>query len=78
MARFDMRGRLATIRVPALLIGGEHDRLSSPDHTREIGNEMDGSTGAVISGAGHLVNLDSSDQFNRLLLDFPASHFAFP
>jgi 3-oxoadipate enol-lactonase len=78
MTRFDVRGRLATIRVPALLIGGEHDRLFSPDHTREIGNEMAGSTCAVISGAGHLSNLDSSDQFNRLLLDFLASHFAFP
>ena len=78
MTRFDMRGRLATVRVPALLIGSEEDRLFSPDHTREIGNELAGSTCAVISGAGHLSNLDSSDQFNRLLLDFLASHFAFP
>jgi 3-oxoadipate enol-lactonase len=78
MTRFDIRGRLTTIRVPALLIGGEQDRLFSPDHTREIGNEIAGSICAVISGADHLPNLDSSDQFNRLLLDFLASHFAVP
>jgi len=29
----------------------------------------------LIAAAGHLSNLDSSDQFNRLLLDFLASHF---
>jgi 3-oxoadipate enol-lactonase len=75
MTRFDLRGRLAAIRVPALLIGGEHDRLFSPNHAREIGNEIAGSACAVISGAGHLSNLDSSDQFNRLLLDFLPSHF---
>jgi len=75
MTRFDLRGRLATIRVPALLIGGEHDRLFSPDHMRQIGGEIAGSTCAVIAAAGHLSNLDSSDQFNRLLLDFLASHF---
>jgi len=76
MTRFDLRGRLANVRVPALLIGGEHDRLFSPDQTQEIGIEIAGSVCAVISRAGHLSNLDSSDQFNRLLLDFLASHFA--
>ena len=74
MTRFDLRGRLAAIRAPALLIGGEHDRLFAPEQTRAIADEIDGSACAVISGAGHLSCLDSSDQFNRLLVDFLAAH----
>jgi pimeloyl-ACP methyl ester carboxylesterase len=76
MTRFDLRGRLGAIRAPALLIGGEHDRLFGPEPTREIANEIDGSACAVIPGAGHLSSLDSSDQFNRLLVDFLASRVA--
>jgi pimeloyl-ACP methyl ester carboxylesterase len=75
MTHVDLPGGLATIRVQALLIVGEHDRLFSPDDTRKTGNEIAGSTCAVIAAAAHLSNLDSRDQFNRLLLDFLASHF---
>lgn len=57
MTQFDLRGRLAAIRAPAL-----------------ISDQIAGSRCSVISGAGHLSSLDSSDQFNRLLLDFLAAH----
>jgi 3-oxoadipate enol-lactonase len=66
MNRFDLRGSLGGIRAPVLVISGEHDRLFSPDHGRDIRSEIAGSKFAVISGAGHLSNLDSPDQFNRL------------
>jgi 3-oxoadipate enol-lactonase len=75
MTQFDLRGRLAAIRTPALVISGEHDRLFSPDQSREISGQIAGSRCSVIPGAGHLSSLDSPDQFNRLLLDFLASHF---
>ncbi len=75
MTRFDLRGRLAAVRAPALVIGGEHDRLFSPDQAREIAGEIPGAAYAAILGAGHLSNLDSADQFNRLFLDFLATHF---
>jgi 3-oxoadipate enol-lactonase len=74
MTQFDLRGRLAAIRAPALVISGENDRLFSPDHGREISDQIAGSRCSVIPGAGHLSSLDSSDQFNRLLLDFLAAH----
>jgi 3-oxoadipate enol-lactonase len=77
MTQFDLRGRLAAISAPALVISGEHDRLFSPDQSREISDQIAGSRCSVISGAGHLSSLDSSDQFNRLLLDFLAANF-FP
>ncbi len=73
MTEFDLRGRLATIRAPTLVICGEEDRLFSPDDGRAIADEIAGSAYALIPGAGHLCNLDSADQFNRLLRDFLAA-----
>ena len=70
MTQFDLRGRLAAIRVPTLVISGEHDRLFGPDRSREISGHIVGSRCSIISGAGHLSSLDSPDQFNRVLLDF--------
>jgi 3-oxoadipate enol-lactonase len=72
MTHFDVRRRLGAIRAPSLVICGEHDHLFSPDQAREIASEIAGSAYVVIPGAGHLSSLDSSDQFNRLLLDFLA------
>jgi 3-oxoadipate enol-lactonase len=75
MTEFDLRGRLASIGVPALVISGEHDRLFSPAAAQEIAREIAGSTHEMISGAGHISSLDSADRFNRLLLDFVAARF---
>jgi len=70
MTQFDLRGRLAAIRVPTLVISGEHDRLFGPNRSREISGDIVGSRCSIISVAGHLSSLDSPDQFNRVLLDF--------
>jgi 3-oxoadipate enol-lactonase len=70
MTQFDLRGRLAAIRVPTLVISGEHDCLFSLDQSHEISGHIAGSRCFIISGAGHLSSLDSPDQFNRVLLDF--------
>lgn len=78
MTRFDRRGHLASLRIPALVISGEHDRLFNPEQAREIADEIAGSTYAMIRGACHLSSLDSADRFNRLLLDFLAAHFPVP
>ncbi len=75
MNRFDLSGSLGGIRAPVLVTSGEHDRLFSPDHSRDISSEIHGSKFAVILGAGHLSNLDSPDQFNRSLLTFLAENW---
>ncbi len=75
MTRFDLRGRLTSIGVPALVVSGEHDRLFSPAQAQEIASGIAGSTHEIIPGAGHISSLDSADRFNRLLLDFLAARF---
>jgi len=75
MTRFDLRGRLAAIAVPTLVIAGEQDLLFRADEAREIASEIPSARLAVIAGAGHLSNMDSPDQFNCLMLEFLATHF---
>ncbi len=75
MAGFDLRARLSAVRAPALVIAGEYDRLFSPNQSREMAERIAGARCSVIAGAGHLSNLDSTDRFNPLLLDFLAAHF---
>jgi 3-oxoadipate enol-lactonase len=75
MTQFDLRGRLMAVCVPTLVISGEHDRLFNSEQSREISGGIKGSCCSIILGAGHLSNLDSPDQFNRVLLDFLGGHF---
>ncbi len=70
MTRFDLRGRLGAIRVPTLVVSGEHDRLFTPDQAREIAAGIAGAGVEVIPGAGHISSMDSADRFNRLLMMF--------
>jgi 3-oxoadipate enol-lactonase len=75
MNRFDLRERLRQIRAPVLVISGDRDRLFSVEHGQQIAQGIAGSSFATIPGAGHLSNLDTPDQFNRLLLDFLAANY---
>jgi pimeloyl-ACP methyl ester carboxylesterase len=62
--------RLSEIAIPALVIVGEKD---SPDFHRIAGILREGIPGArkvVIPGAGHVVNMECPDEFNRTVLDF--------
>ena len=72
MTQFDVRGRLATITVPTLVIGGERDLLFGVDGGRAIAREIPNSEFTVIPGAGHISSLDSADRFNHLVLAFLA------
>jgi 3-oxoadipate enol-lactonase len=75
MRHFDQRTRLSAIGAPVLVISGEQDRIFSPEYGQVISSEIAGSRHELLLTAGHLSNLDSPDQFNRLLLAFLADHW---
>lgn len=68
--RRDATPLLAGIRTPALAIGAVQDRAIPPEHSTMIADTIPGCTLAVIPDAGHLVNLERSGAFNRVLLEF--------
>jgi len=69
-ARDDVRGDLAGIRVPTLVIVGRHDAISPPEEMQAIAEAIPGAEFHVIEGAGHMSPLESPDEFNRLLTAF--------
>lgn len=65
----DLRGLLAGIRAPTLVIAGADDPSTPPDHGRLIAEGIAGARLAVIEGAAHLGNIEQAGAYNRLLID---------
>ncbi|WP_027714168.1 alpha/beta fold hydrolase [Desulfuromonas sp. TF] len=58
---------------PALVVGAERDRSVKPEHSRFLAAALPCCTSCIIPGAGHLVNMERPEEFNRCLLDFLGS-----
>lgn len=72
LVTFDRRGDLTRIRVPTLLVAGEHDRNAPPAVMRKMADAIPNSTYMEMKGIGHLLNLEAPDDFDGLLLNFLA------
>lgn len=68
--RADSRPLLAEIDVPILIICGEDDQLIPVSEAEEMRDALPNAELALISGAGHLPNLEQPLEFNELLWDF--------
>ncbi len=64
---------LATISVPTLLVVGEEDVLTPPKEARAMHAAIAGSRLEVISGAGHVSNLERPAAFNHVASEFLTS-----
>ena len=71
---FDRSAEIDRIRVPTLLIYGEHDTLTPPAIGRALHERIAGSEFVEIEGAGHLTNIERPEAFNAALLAFLAKH----
>lgn len=68
--RPDRRHELPNIRVPALVLGGEHDVISPPTEGREIAAALPYGSFVQIPRVGHLSNLEAPEKFVSAVLDF--------
>jgi 3-oxoadipate enol-lactonase len=66
----DRAAPLEKIRVPTLVITSDEDRVYPPSVARDMVKRIPGARLAVISGAGHLSNLEQPAQFNQVVLRF--------
>jgi pimeloyl-ACP methyl ester carboxylesterase len=73
LARADTRDLLPNIRVPTLLVWGDADARSPMTVARQIHDAMPDARLVVISGAGHVSNLEQPAQFNAVVRDFCGS-----
>ena len=69
--RFDaLRGRLAAIEVPCLVVWGDHDRLIPERLGRELAQDLLRSAFIEVPHAGHDVPEEAPDVFNQTLIAF--------
>lgn len=66
-ARPDYTDDLADIDVPVLVITSTGDTLIPADATKPMASQIADAQLEVIEGAGHLSNLEATEEFNRLL-----------
>lgn len=62
------------IRVPTLVVVGEHDRIATPEYARGMAERIPGARCEVIAGGSHVSNMDRPAEFNALLLRFLGEH----
>jgi pimeloyl-ACP methyl ester carboxylesterase len=70
LVTFDRRANLPNIRVPTLLIAGEHDPNAPPAVMKKMAAAIPGSTYLELPGIGHLQNLEAPDEFDGFILNF--------
>lgn len=68
--RPDFSSILPEIRCPTLCIAGAEDTLTPAEMVRDMADRIPVARAAILPGAGHLVNLESPDAFNRELGNF--------
>ena len=72
MTRPDSTPLLSTIHVPTLIVVGDEDTVTPPAIAENMHAAIAGSELTVITGAGHLSNLEQPEAFNGALAHFLA------
>ena len=66
----DLRDVLPVIRVPTLLVYGDKDVRAPLTVAEDLRAAIPGSTLAVLSQTGHLVNIEAPEEFNETVRNF--------
>jgi 3-oxoadipate enol-lactonase len=72
----DMTPRLGTMKVPALVINGEHD--NSLAGGRKTASLIPGAIHRVLPNTGHACNIEDPAGFDALVMEFLKSHNLMP
>ncbi|MBI3647364.1 MAG: alpha/beta hydrolase [Actinobacteria bacterium] len=74
----DLRHAVRHVSVPALVVVGEHDRVTPPAAAVELAGELPKGSLVVLEGAGHMAMLERPRELNDHLRAFANSAFAEP
>ncbi|HWP81497.1 MAG TPA: alpha/beta fold hydrolase [Bacteroidota bacterium] len=69
-ARTDTTASLSAIKVPTLILVGEHDTLTPVSASQAMHEKIAGSELVVIPNAAHMSNIENPEIFNAALLKF--------
>jgi len=68
--RDDQTEFISSIKVPTLIVAGREDAITPPADSEAMHSKIAGSRLIVIENAGHVSNLEQTEQFNDALLAF--------
>lgn len=71
--RDDQTEFISSLNVPALIVAGREDAITPPADSEAMHAKIAGSRLVVIENAGHVSNLEQTEQFNNALLGFLAT-----
>lgn len=69
-----LAGRLAGVTAPTLVIWGEADRIADPDYGRAFAAAIPGARFQLLTGTGHLPQLETPGQLIGPVWDFAEAH----
>ncbi|MBM4341744.1 MAG: alpha/beta hydrolase, partial [Deltaproteobacteria bacterium] len=68
--RFNVMNEIEKINLPTLILCGDEDALTPVKYSQFLQNKIKGSRLEVISGAGHMVMMESPSLFNAKIKEF--------
>lgn len=69
LAGFDRTGSVARVEVPALLVSGEHDQVTTPASMQELAEAFPHAVHATLASTSHLAVLEAPSTVAELLRD---------
>jgi pimeloyl-ACP methyl ester carboxylesterase len=73
LGRPDSRPGLAAVRCPTLVIVGDGDMVTPPEHAEEIANGIPRARLSVIRDSGHMSTLEQPAAVTRSMVEFLAT-----
>jgi 3-oxoadipate enol-lactonase len=74
-SRTDTTHILSSIGIPACIITGEYDRLTPVTTAQDMHRAIKGSELYILSNAGHMSNLENTQDFNESIIAFLKKHW---
>ena len=71
----DLTQDAGKIRVPALIVCGNEDKMTPPDLSRQLAAGIEKSRLEIIEGAEHMIMMEKPTEVNHILDEFTASIF---
>ena len=70
LSQWSVCDRLGEVNMPVLVICGDRDRSTAPNHSWRLWRELNRSSLCVVPGCAHNVHLERPELFNAIVLDF--------
>jgi 3-oxoadipate enol-lactonase len=70
LAELDLRGELAKVKMPVLVMVGEHDEATPPPMSQELSALLPDARLKILPGCAHVPQLQSPQLFLEAISDF--------